>query len=317
MIENRTVVMAPDFSRRNLLVGIGALGGAYGVSTQIGIGSIRTWSPSKDQWPLPRYDLQRSGTTTASLPQNPSKEWTVQPLSDRVSIVVGAERVYAGTSLDGASSSPGVVALDRHNGSVVWTTPDEEPPLALHDGTLYAKAHNPDNGAVVALDAATGDRQWRSTHPSGVREIAPTAGTVFFEHTYGVAAVDAGSGRNRWSASSGGAGAVALSDGAVFGAVGDITRYEPRRVNDVVFGDSPPTSWTYNARLAFADVAIIDDTLLVTSYLSIPDPELRSMHALDLDDGTRRWWAVRGVDERENSPIATGDRSSRSSSRSS
>lgn len=257
----------------------------------------------------PTVRHRENGSDDGDLPHNPSKDWTAGPFSSVSTvetIVVGSERVYAGTSPDEDSERPSTVALDRNDGSVVWRSPVEGGPLALYDGTLYTVAPQDGDGVVVALDAATGTEQWRSTHPADIVQVLPTAETVFSEDgtEFGIAALDASSGHRRWAIQHF-EGGVALGDGALFGAPDDVVRYAPRRVSDVVFRSPPPIAWRYDCELEYMALTVGGDTLLVSSTVDYPNTDARCLHAVDLRDGTRRWRAVPGPEQLERTPVRT------------
>ena len=110
---------------------------------------------------------------------------------DASPLVVGG-RVYAGSGVGDAYKETCVFCVDAATGKEVWRVPTELPvwgESALADGRLYVGMGNGNfmesddkpAGAVMCLDATTGDRQWRYDVPDGVHvRVAVDQSRVYF-----------------------------------------------------------------------------------------------------------------------------------------
>jgi outer membrane protein assembly factor BamB len=90
--------------------------------------------------------------------------------------------------------------------------------LAVADGSVYASSARVVRGDTVgtlyALDADTGGVRWRHPWDSG-QPLSVADGRVFVQNTFGLSALDTGTGRELWRIADVGAG-VAVTDGALF-----------------------------------------------------------------------------------------------------
>ena len=301
--------MRCDMTRRQYLMAaggtLGVVGGAYGVSTQVSLNGISMWSPTEGTWPLPRYDLGRTGATQASSPRNPSKRWERNVTSSVDSLVVGPKLVYVGSSNTRANTSSGIVALTKDDGTIKWKKQFEGRTLALYDGTLYGMTNvtDDDDEAVVALEAATGERQWISEFDNGVGTVLPTEGAIFHDYIGGVVALDPDSGEKRWAAEGISIGSLAIDDNSIFATTNGLCRYQPRRVSDAVFNDPPPTEWTSGTLFAFPRLVASGSTVFVSGNPTTSTPEEQALHAIGQSNGEEKWTAVNGSNREGTDPI--------------
>jgi outer membrane protein assembly factor BamB len=108
----------------------------------------------------------------------------------------------AGGALDASRiyiplESEQVTALDRHTGKTVWTADIESvwPPIVL-DGIVFVAASD----EIHAVDAATGDRRWRSPVSAVSGAMATSGGHLVVPLGSGnITAFDAADGRLAWT----------------------------------------------------------------------------------------------------------------------
>ncbi|WP_162224269.1 outer membrane protein assembly factor BamB family protein [Halorussus salinus] len=295
--------MPSDCSRRRLLasgVGVVALGGA---SMLVGIGSIETGRPSFGTWPRDRYDLRnRAANRHADPPTDPAVAWRARPVEKPECVVVGPERVYVGGEIH--AGGKGVAALDPEEGRVEWTASVGGETLALHRDTLYAGARWGNSTDLTALDAATGERRWRSS-VGDVHGVAVADGTVFAGGNPDSAALDADSGRVRWTGDGGPQAHPAIADGSLFVTdTYDLHRYSPRRVSNVLTGSSPPTDWRAEISGFTRSPVVAEGRVLVGSESYSQAPEEGALSSFRADAGERQWSAVDVTDD--EAPVAVG-----------
>ncbi|WP_115862756.1 outer membrane protein assembly factor BamB family protein [Halorussus litoreus] len=278
-----------DLSRRQLLGGLGlATAGVAGATTQMGVGPVDGWTPSFGTWPHDRYGPGNAAANRhANAPDEPTVAWRTQPVGQVESIVVGPERVYVGGEVRRDGRHPGVAALDRADGDVLWTANTGGATLALRRGSLYAAAYWGESQELVALDAATGDRQWGSSVES-VRGLVVADGTVFAGSHYRLTALDADSGRTLWT---GDGGLPAVADSSLFVSGGGLRRHRQRRVSDVLTHGPPPVEWNVSGGGGLVSPAVASDVAVVGQRRP-PRSDDPSVYAFDLDTGERAWTAA-------------------------
>lgn len=186
-----------------------------------------------------------------------------------------------------------VHALTPESGEVVWKTEIGEwapGAVAVVDGTVYVPGNQGrDSGDVVALDAATGDEQWR--HGADHRLSTPPAvadGGLYVGSGNGLLSLTTDDGTHQWrfqpqSSSSGEednwgylGSAPAIHDGTVYAGAPDERVY----ALDAASGEQRWSFWTWNGVTGAPVVA--DDTVYVGSDDSF-------IYAFDAASGTRRW----------------------------
>lgn len=169
---------------------------------------------------------------------------------------VGAEHVFVGSVGDEAGPPPAVWALDRDDGDVGWRTDtdaDVRQPVAVSEGTVIAATggEGDEDGAILALDAGTGERVWTQ---DGRGPVA-VAGSIVYGAGGPLRGLSLADGDTaRVFTNSSGAEDVALADGALL-AVGD----ERLRVLDAgrALGDRDVPLGTPAALLVPALVALL------------------------------------------------------------
>lgn len=290
-------------SRRRLLAGLagGAVVGSV-LGTRVSLGSITSWTPAPDSWPLRRFDPANTASNLAvSAPVDPSPVWreSVLARSNGNTLVVGPDRVYAGSDGGPAPPNRAVVALDRADGAVQWSAGVGAGSLALFDGRLYAGPAD-DRGRIETYDTATGE-QIRGADTSGIGErghLVPTPDGVFLG-TGNVLTGRDHDGAARWRHASHGQGVPAIADGHLFAVGYDAVRYDHRRLSDVPTGGRPDEAWrtVYDALLTSLSPAIVGDTLLAPG--AVPTASLDSdaeeqpapLVGIDTETGAVDWRA--------------------------
>jgi outer membrane protein assembly factor BamB len=294
-------------SRRQLLTGLagGAVLGSV-LGTRVSLGVVASWTPAEDAWPLRRRD---PGNTASNLavapPADPSVVWRERVLarSDHNTLVVGPERVYAGSDAGPEPPNGAVVALDRADGSLAWTADTDTGSLALFDGRLYAGPADDDLGRLAVYDAATGDSEAAVT-TEGVGErghLVPTPDGVFLGAGNVLTGRDL-DGAARWRRASHGQGVPAVAGGSLNATGFDAVRYDARRLSDVPTGTAPEPTWraSYDAALTSLPPAVVGDTVLAPGAVPSEsvDPDATEPHAplvgIDTGTGTVDWRAFVG-----------------------
>lgn len=236
-----------------------------------------------------------------------TERWTttVGPYAHNVSPTVAGDTVFVAgrevTTTDQVRDTVGTLyALDITDGSVRWETEAYAMgAVAAHDGTIYlpATTPGPTRGVLRALDAATGDEQWRVT-VDPVREgaetgvfatpaVDPDRGTVYLTAASWVGddergslhALDAADGTEEWRAETPGGGRVApvLADGRVF--VGDTSG----RV--AAFGPDGREDWATDVGDGGIDAAPVVDADRAAVYVT----SLGRVARLDATSGEVDW----------------------------
>lgn len=206
------------------------------------------------------------------------------PSGNGIAPVEGAWPTYQfDASRTGHDPTAGTRHADR-DGS--WTVPlaaTNTP--TVDDGTVYVGSAD---DAVLALDAATGERQWRFPIAPGFEDDTPWStatidgGTVYVRTTTTVYALDAASGDERWHAGLDGerrSRTVAVGEDALY------VQRDRRRVVALDADDGEPR-WTYEAgsepssRLRSL-LAVADGTIYLATFGGV--------HAVDAASGERVW----------------------------
>lgn len=213
--------------------------------------------------------------------------------------VVGDDGVYVCGVIDGV-----VVALD-HDGTVRWRYPESETTTegrhrggirgirqpALADGTLYASFSG--SARLVALDAATGDEQWRHDperdRPVGSEAVVATADELVRASHGGVEVFDR-DGTLRWSYDGIEEAVIrpAVAHGAVFVA----------GLEGLVLGlDAGEGTERWRTQLAPDEfvqgtIPVVTDGAL-HALRTTPAEKTVAVHALDPETGEDRWTLAR------------------------
>jgi outer membrane protein assembly factor BamB len=280
--------------RRQMLTGAGALvlaGAVCGAAELIPIGGIESWTPRADTWPLTRYDLANTGSTTVAPPQSPSIAWSDGALGyqDRTTLVVGPERVYAG--------GQGLFALSRADGTRVWAHERVgSGRLALRGGTLYSAFADGRLGFgfdLLAVDAATGERVWQAEPPFEATSLLVADGGAFVGYDGGIVAHDAETGQRRWGARHANGAFLAVHGGDLYVADdrGAVTRFASRDALDVTLRSGPEVRWKSEppATDAGGPPAVTGDRMLLGQR---DDDGHAGVVACHLDSGTVAWTAA-------------------------
>jgi outer membrane protein assembly factor BamB len=288
-------------SRRAVLAGAAGLAVTVGGASQLRLGRPSLPSPAPDTWPLARYDAaNRAANTDIDAPANPRLAWSHSVLDygllDRV--VVGRERVYVG--------GEGFAALDRADGSLVWSDPGvADASLALAGGRLYVASETATgNGAfeLHAVDIATGTRDWTVPLDLEPSHLIAGSGIVLLGSVSGLA-VFTEEGDRHWSdqrAMKG--GGPALHDGDLYYTGQPLIRYRRRSLLDTVLSWSPKTRWVTRGPPYFVTPPAVDgNRLFVGSGLNDRGPAL---FAISAHDGSIDWSVLDGYSETDNRALA-------------
>lgn len=294
-------------SRRQLLTGLvgGAVVGSV-LGTRVSLGAVASWTPAEDAWPLRRRDPGNAASNLAVTPPvDPSVVWRERVLarSDYNTLVVGPERVYAGSDAAPEPPNGAVVALDRSDGSLAWTADVDTGSLALFDGRLYAGPADDDLGRLEIYDAATGEQDGAvGTRGIGERgHLVPTPDGVFLGAGNVLTGRDV-DGAARWRRASHGQGVPAVAGGSLYATGFDAVRYDARTLSDVPTGTAPESAWrtAYDSALTSLPPAVVGDTLLAPGAVpsASVDPNAAAPHAplvgIDTETGTVDWRAFTG-----------------------
>jgi len=310
-----TLCSRRDILRGGLAAGGVAAAGCLGLERETSCRDGRTVHevdapPVPDaSWPMRKRDAGRTAfDPTASVPIEVSTHWRY----------TGCAEVECGATVANGSIYPGQVRIDATSGSQVWGEWSGYQQPAVVDGTLYVGSHdleaydaddgselwtfdpvggagavsppvvqgdlvyvagNIDDRTVYAVDAATGDEEWRFTPIADCDAPITVAGdTVYAVDDTGIVyALDAASGEKRWDvgldqkargppAASGGTVYVATVGGSVYAlAAADGSERWHWRAED---GDG-------------RSISVTDETVIVVG----PD----DARALTTDDATERW----------------------------
>lgn len=294
-------------TRRRLLAGLAGgavVGGVLG--TRVSLGSVASWSSADDSWPLRRFDPANTASNLAvSAPVDPSVEWRERVLdrSDYNTVVVGPDRVYAGTDTARSPPNQAVVALDRAEGRRQWTDDIATGSLALFDGSVYAGPADDGTDRIERYDAETGQQE-READTTGIGErghLLPTPDGVFL----GAGNVLTGrdhDGESRWRCASGGQGVPAVADGTLYAVGFDAVRYDARTLSDVPTGDAPESTWRtdYDSMLTALPPTVVGETLVAPGGVPTEsvDPDAEDPPAplagIDTATGEIEWRAFAG-----------------------
>ncbi|MFC5365953.1 PQQ-binding-like beta-propeller repeat protein [Salinirubrum litoreum] len=306
-------------TRRRLLAGLagGAVVGTV-LGTSVSLGAIDSWTPATDSWPLRRFDPANTASNRAvSAPVAPSIAWreSVLARSDSNTLVVGPDRVYAGTDAGPSGALQAVVALDRADGSHHWTADTDTGSLALFDGRLYAGPADDDLGALEIYDAATGE-QVGEAETFGVGErghLVPTPDGVFLGAGNVLTGREHG-GAARWRRASHGQGVPAVADGSLYAVGYDAARYDSRTLSDVPTGEPPASAWrtSYDSLLTSLPAAVVDGTLLAPGAVPTASPDFDEdppapLVGIDAETGALDWRAFTDGARRPGAESDGGD----------
>lgn len=294
-------------SRRRLLAGLAGgavVGGVLG--TRVSLGDVASWTPATDAWPLRRYDPENAASNLAvTAPTDPTVVWRERVLarSDHNTLVVGPNRVYAGSDAGPEPPNGAVVALDRTDGSLAWTADVATGSLALFEGRLYTGPANDGRDSLTVYDAVTGDREAEAaTEGLGERgHLVPTPDGVFLGAGNVLTGRDL-DGSVRWRRASHGQGVPAVAGGHLYATGGDAVRYDARTLSAVPTGTAPEQAWrtVYDSALTSLPPAVVGDTLLAPGAVrsASVDPDAEEPPAplvgIDTETGTVGWRVFAG-----------------------
>lgn len=291
-------------SRRQLLAGLGALGGVAlaGCST---VASDR-FAPGEDpntDWPMPRHDPGNEAyAPDAAAPREPPTErWTYDGGFDARTPAVADGTVYVPTA-------EALIALDSTDGTARWRfAPDEQPwpsSPVVHDGTVYVSMVDEDS--VHAVDVESGEERWSFGGDADV-QAAPglLAGDIVNEPAVlvgdangRVAALEPDTGARRWTVDCfGSVRALAYRSPTLYVGTtsGEVYAYYADGEAD---GEPPSERWRRQLKGRVEAVVPTANGIAVASFGG-PLVALRSGNA-----GAEAWTAARG--RAGSAPVHTG-----------
>lgn len=236
--------------------------------------------------------------------------WDVT-LDDESAIKTGFSLANGRVYLSTATEEPTVYALAPEDGSVAWRTTlsDAEVrvagvPCGVDDELLCVPTGQGDSGpgGVHALDPETGETLWVAD--VGSVQSAPTLGDdrvyVTRNSDYPLRALDRDTGEVVWrfETLNGTDGSPVLADGSVYYGTGDGELYRL----DAASGD-PEWKYETETRIFNASPTIVGDTVLVGGDDNGGEPGL---HAVDREDGTRRWKFRTGTNVPRDASVVGG-----------
>jgi len=185
------------------------------------------------------------------------------------------------------------------NGATPWSG-DESIYLDGGDGHVYALDAQQDRDKGSRTD---GDERWRFEIGGAIRGLDVAVGTVFVRDHDRVYALDATSGRERWTHDPPGDRviSVTVADGTAFVATAenDPLAYLPSRIRalDVTTGDR---QWAFETDFEILGPLVVADSVL---YAGGSD---RGIHALDAGTGDEQWFFGTGTPVR-TAPAIVGE----------
>lgn len=294
-----------DLSRRTLLgvIGAGTVGAVgYGVS-QRPADPVETTSPEPGTWPSRGYDAANTAANPhAAVGPDPTVDW--QTPGSGWTVIVGLEHVFV-------SENDRLVAFDRASGRVAWERPVRDFPYILHvrRGTLYY-SDKEEVPRVRALDARTGEEQWRTRYAPWDALLADEA--LVLTDGGSIRAVEYETGQTRWQWERRGHADIAAADGHLYGQNGHLTKHAVQDVLDVRTDSAPELAWQVDRTphtsedLAVGGGRVVTGTMLrsrqnrtespgtpfpsgATPSPPEPDPPVPALAAHDVETGERAW----------------------------
>ncbi len=136
-----------------------------------------------EDWPMWRYDAERSAASPERLPETLRHQWT-RPGTERIRAwddplnldLMTYDRVFEPIVMDGRlfvgdSERDQLVAIDVQSGEKVWTFFADAPirlaPVAWEDAVYVTS----DDGHLYCIEAATGNLRWRIRGGPGARKV--------------------------------------------------------------------------------------------------------------------------------------------------
>lgn len=289
----------PHPSRRTLLDGIAGIGGLALASALLDQVSLGSVSAAAP--PPDTWPLRRyDAAATAS---NPDATPPSDPEIDWIDESLAASQTVPVRIVVGPdavyASAVGTVALERATGSRNWRLDEPGGVLALGDGTLFVGTTA--LGTLSAL-GTDGSERWRTDHSDDVQWLLGTDGTLFLGCESGVYAYDAGSGSRRWAADDRWTARVLVSDGRLVATHETVTGYRRRSVLDVPLGSPPGVGWEMGGDSA--RVAAATDAGIVAGFARDREDGAAEPALLAADHaGEVRW---RALDGEGTDPVAVG-----------
>lgn len=199
-------------TRRRLLAGAATAGGVavVGAITAGPTPAFEASAPERGSWPMPRFGPRNAAANPHASPPRTTPEAAWEAsVPGAKALVVADGTVFAGSDGRARDTDQGVVALDAVTGERRWRSPAGAASLCVHDGTVYGVSG--DTAVVTALDAATGERRWRAETGTMAGHFVLPGESALYVGLHGwVDAREYGSGALRWRRTLGGLGRVGV-----------------------------------------------------------------------------------------------------------
>lgn len=240
--------------------------------------------PAPGTWPSSLYDPRNTATNPDASPPraSPTTEWSI-PFDEPVStVIVGPDHVFA-------SSRDRTLAV-RKDGTEQWAV-DIGGGLHYVEGRLYMSA-----GALLALDAATGDEQWRAFNDADDERpgtVYEADGTVYVTGEQAFHALHPDTGERLWQVEADRYPRVVADDRRVGLVDGDQIRFfEPGEHTDRLLRGPKPAAIEQTDVSWGRDVitpVLLEDTLFVPEFGDRLADVRGSVRRYDLGLTDERW----------------------------
>lgn len=146
------------------------------------------YEPGPDEWLRPTRTLSNDLVSSAAPPRaSPSERWSVSTAEPVSSLAVADDVVYAGTR-------DRLHALSLEDGERLWTEA-----VGRYVQVIDGRCYTVSSEAIVARDAATGERHWRHELDGWFRDLVEVDGTVYYTDRNGLTGLHADTGERRWT----------------------------------------------------------------------------------------------------------------------
>lgn len=203
-------------------------------------------------------------------------------------VVVGGGKVFAG-------NESYTVAVDREQGTQLWTSEVPGEHLCYRNGVLYSSAKT---GAIAAIDGETGKTRWAVTPEasSAVHDLLVAGRTAFVSGDGTLTARDASDGASQWrlDVNDGGPVYPAIADGRLYvGGSGSLETYRPRTGWNAILKGGPERAVHSYWEATQVDYPVVSDNAIFVGSSASSESE-PSVQALSRDGVNRQWNTLHG-----------------------
>lgn len=277
------------FSRRQLFLASGLIltTGAASVEKFVKSPNFDSWTPKPTDWPTRRRGPRRTASASEANPPSsaPKLEWET---SNVTTVVVGGARIFAG-------NESYTVAVDREDGTQLWSSETPGEHLCYRNGILYSSA---ETGVIAALDGDSGETRWAVTPEPArtVQDLLVAGRTAFVGGGGTLTARDASDGTLQWRLDLYDTGPVspAIADGRLYiGSSGPFEIYRPRRGWNAILKAGPELAVHSYWEATQVDYPVVGEHAIFvgSSASNGVEPTVR---AFSRDGGNRQWITVHG-----------------------